>query len=321
MALQSELLITLQQLKGFGPKTILSIADSISEEILDITDLCDYWRNFKGKKFEKVTTEELLSANETARKILDTSKKEAIGVISYYNELFPSILRKCVNEKGNIAPPIVLYYRGNIDVINKKAVAIIGTRRPTHNGLIAGEQISKKLATSGYAIISGLAIGCDTAAHKGALAADQTTIAFLANGLDWASIYPKENRDLAKDIVAKNGLLLSEYPIGQKSRSFSLVARDRLQAGLANATIVVQSGIKGGTMHAVNATLHSNKPLFAIEYEMQDNHIANALQGNVKLIADKKAIPLNIATLEEAKQIISESINTKELVFETELFS
>lgn len=320
MALNSELLITLQQLKGFGPKTILSTANALTKEINDITDLCKYWINFKGKRFEKVTTEDLIAANDMARNIINNSKKENIGITSYYEEDFPSLLRNCVNEKGTINPPIVLYYRGNIEEIHKKAVAIIGTRKPSANGLLAGEHIAAKFAELGYNIVSGLAIGCDTAAHKGALSVGKTTTAFLANGLDWDSIYPKENIDLAKAIVANNGLILSEYPIGQKSRSYALVARDRLQAGLSNATIVVQSGIKSGTKHAVNATLHAEKPLFAIQYEKEEDFSLDRLQGNPKLIAEDKAIPLSKDTIGEVDKIINKSMHNEKTPVAMDLF-
>lgn len=130
------------------------------------------------------------------------------------------------------------------------------------------------------------------------------TTAFLANGLDWASIYPKENLNLAKDIVTKGGLLLSEYPIGQTCGKYSLVARDRLQAGLSYATIVIQTGERGGTMHAVNATINSKKPLFAVEYKTYEDTKHDKVQGNIELIKDGKAHPLRSTAIDEAIRFI-----------------
>ena len=127
------------------------------------------------------------------------------------------------------------------------------------------------------------------------------------NGLDWESIYPKENLELAQDIVRNGGLLLSEYPIGQSGGRYGLVARDRLQAGLAKATVVVQTGVKGGTMHAVNATLASGKPLFAVEYRNPADTNHEKVQGNIMLIREKGALPLRSNEIESAIRIIEDA--------------
>ena len=135
----------------------------------------------------------------------------------------------------------------------------------------------------------------------------------MANGLDWDSIYPKENLDLAKEIVVKEGLLLSEYPVGQSCGRYGLVARDRLQAGLSYATVIVQTGVKGGTMHAVNATIQSKKPLFAVEYKTDEDTSNEKVQGNIKLVKEQKAYALRSTGIDDACSIIEKAhkiINT-----------
>ena len=228
------------------------------------------------------------------------AEEEGIGIITYYDSLYPEILRNCKNEQGKLDPPLVLYYRGDIKVLETPGIAVIGTREPTPNGIKAGEFFAFEFAKRGFNIISGLAIGCDTTGHKGALSARGLTTAFLANGLDWDSIYPKENLTLAQDIVAKGGLLLSEYPVGQSCGRYGLVARDRLQAGLARATVVVQTGVKGGTMHAVNATIASGKPLFAVVYRDSADSSHEKVQGNLMLVQDKGAYPLKSTGIDDA---------------------
>ena len=227
------------------------------------------------------------------------AEEEGIGIITYYDSLYPEILRNCKNEQGKLDPPLVLYYRGDIKILEIPGIAVIGTREPTPNGIKAGEFFAFEFAKRGFNIISGLAMGCDTTGHKGALAARGLTTAFLANGLDWDSIYPKENLALAQDIVAKGGLLLSEYPVGQSCGRYGLVARDRLQAGLARATVVVQTGVKGGTMHAVNATIASGKPLFAVVYRDSADSSHEKVQGNLMLVQDKGAYPLKSTGIED----------------------
>lgn len=147
------------------------------------------------------------------------------------------------------------------------------------------------------------------------------TTAFLANGLDWESIYPKENLELARNIIEKGGLLLSEYPVGQSCGRYGLVARDRLQAGLSYATVVIQTGEKGGTMHAVNATINSGKLLFAVEYKNGEDATHEKVQGNVKLIREGKAHPLRSASIDEAIQMCEKAYKTgSKQIQQTSLF-
>lgn len=304
MALSTEMILTLQQLEGIGNKTIFKIADSVKTSIQGIEQLCQFWKTLKGKKLESIDTEDLESAYEKALYILSKCKKEEIGIISYYESDFPEILRYCKNEDGKLDPPILLYHRGNIKALEYPGIAVIGTREPTPNGVLAGKYFSGELAKRGYNIVSGLAVGCDATGHQGALAVGGITTAFLANGLDWDSIYPKENLELAKEIVNKGGLLLSEYPLGQSCGRYGLVARDRLQAGLSYATIVVQTGEKGGTMHAVNATINSGKLLFAVEYKKNEDITHSKAQGNIKLINEQKAHPLSSDCINDAVVLI-----------------
>lgn len=310
MALNTELLITLQLVKGLGNKTILGVAKNM--EATTIMELCNSWKKLKGSRFEKITTDELLEANKVALRIIDTCELQKIGIISYFEDIFPENLKYCVNSEGKEDPPIVLYYRGNIEALKSPGIAIIGTREPTDNGVKAGLYFSKEFAKRNFNIVSGLALGCDTTGHKGALEVGGTTTAFLATGLDWESIYPKENQELAKMIVENNGLLLSEYYIGQKTGRYAFVARDRLQAGLSYATLVIQTGVKGGTMHAVNATLSSNKPLLTVKYKYNEDLMDDKVQGNEKLIRERKAIALGNNNLEEVISYINGEISKKQ---------
>ncbi len=302
--LTTELIITIQQLSGIGNKTIFKIVEQVKTPITSLPELCDFWSSLKGKKLEAITSNDLEEANGLARRIIDIADKEGVGAISFYDPEYPEILRSCVDEQGKLDPPLILYYRGNIKALEKPGIAVIGTREPTPNGEKAGIHFAGEFAKRGYNIVSGLAIGCDTTGHKGALEVGGFTTAFLANGLDWDSIYPKENLELAKRIVDNGGLLLSEYAIGQPCGRFGLVARDRLQAGLSLATIVVQTGEKGGTMHAVNATLASGKPLFAVEYKNPIDYTHEKVQGNVMLIKTMGAHPLRSSEIDKAVEIV-----------------
>ncbi|MDE5887979.1 MAG: DNA-protecting protein DprA [Muribaculaceae bacterium] len=313
--LSQEIILTLQQLRGIGNKTILSkIVSNVMSPISNLEDLLNFWSTVNGR-LQSITPDDIKDANVVAKKIISQAEKEGVGIIAYYDREYPDILRQCTDEKGNPDPPLVLFFRGNIKALEMPGVAVIGTREPTPNGVSAGEYFAGELAKLGFNIVSGLAKGCDTSGHNGALKVNGVTTAFLANGLDWKSIYPKENLELAKRIVVNNGLLLSEYPIGQSCGRYGLVARDRLQAGMAKATIVVQTGKDGGSMHAVNATIASKKPLFAVEYKNEEDLSHEKVQGNIMLIRNKDAVPLSSKGIVSAVAIIR-GANSKQVKVE-----
>lgn len=284
MALSKEMILTLQQLKGIGNKTIFKICESENSSISDIDEVYDVLKKQKGKKFENLVKDDIMDANSYAKRIIEKSEEANIGLISYYDAGYPDILKRTIDEEGRLDPPLLLWYRGDISIIELPAIAVIGTREATPEGISGGTYIAGEFAKQGFNIVSGLAIGCDTCGHRGALNVGGKTTAFLANGLDHDSIYPSENQELAEEIVNKGGLLLSEYAIGQTVNKYSLVARDRLQAGLSLATLVIQTGIKGGTMHAAITTLKAEKPLYTMKFKDESINNHEKCLGNAHLV-------------------------------------
>jgi len=161
--------------------------------------------------------------------------------------------------------PEVLYYRGNLGALKyKHAVAIVGTRRCSQYGREATRQITKTLAQAGVTIISGLARGIDTEAHKIALEHNGPTIAVLGTGLDDKSMYPKQNLKLMHKIIEAGGLVLSEYPEGTQGFVGNFPARNRIVAGLSDATVVAEAPQKSGTMITANWAKKFNKKIYAV---------------------------------------------------------
>lgn len=305
--LKKEFILTLLLHDNIGNSRVLNLVKDIGQ-IDSIDDLYQLIASQKAEYWKNITLKGLHTTYEIAKEIIRKSEEFGIGVMGYFDDCFPKSLRECmvpgeVGKPPKLSPSILLYYRGNLDALKMPGVAIIGTREPTKEGIQAAEFLGKEFAKQNFNVISGLAIGCDTSAHEGALLGGGVTTAFLANGLDWDSIYPAKNLELAKRIVDTGGLLLSEYSIGESPKRYQLVARDRLQAGLASGTIVVQTGIEGGTMHAVNATLAAGKPLYAVEYSSAEIRSEEKTQGNIHLIETGKARPIgskNINTVAEA---------------------
>jgi DNA protecting protein DprA len=157
--------------------------------------------------------------------------------------------------------PPVLYIRGSPDVLQeRRSVAIVGTRKPSEHGRQHAFELSKYLAGFGYTIVSGLALGIDTEAHCGALVADGKTVAVLATPLE--QIYPKENSQLAEDIVCKGGALVSEWPIGHKTQHWHFLLRNRIQSALSSAVVVVETRVKGGAQETAAAAIAQGRKVF-----------------------------------------------------------
>ena len=320
MSLTAKNIITLLSLKGVGRTSVLGFAKFAEHTDICIQSMDDYLSLISEcHETEKCrvdakcfTNLDLQEAELKAEKIISKSQALGINIVSYSDEQFPVKLRNIVSRKtlskGEVSikdeSPVILFFKGeNISRLNDvKSVAIVGTREPTPEGKTAGVYLSKAIAKRGFNIVGGLAIGCDTFGHEGAIEADGMTTAFLAHGLH--TIYPKENEALAQKIVESGGLLISEYPIGTEPLTPYFVERDRLQSGISDATIVVQTGIVGGTMHAVNATLMNNKPLFAIEYasDLVMRHERDL--GNRKLSSEGKAHSITSHNIQECIELI-----------------
>jgi DNA processing protein len=174
------------------------------------------------------------------------------------NKLFPPQLREIAG------PPKELFISGNFteDTWQQPIVGIVGSRKVTSYGQAVTAKFAKELAARGVIIVSGLALGVDSIAHKAALVAGGTTIAVLPSGLD--TVYPNSHYGLAREIVAKKGLLMSEYT--PKSRAFksSFIARNRLVSGLASALLITEASERSGSLHTANFALEQGKEVLAV---------------------------------------------------------
>lgn len=178
-----------------------------------------------------------------------------VGVAAFGSRAFPAALA------SDVEPPAVLFTRGDPTAIAGPRVAIVGTRAATRYGLDVAYELGRDLASAGVAIVSGLAIGIDAAAHSGALAADTAPpIGVVGCGLD--VVYPRRNAALWRE-VERRGVLLGEAPLGARPERWRFPARNRIIAALADVVVVVESGATGGSMHTVTEAERRNRPVFA----------------------------------------------------------
>lgn len=205
------------------------------------------------------------------------------------------------------SPPLALYCVGNTALLNTPQVAIIGTRAATLYGKDQAKRFAQHLASAGIHITSGLALGIDTAAHKGALEAKALgkTIAVVGSGLD--NLYPQENRPLAREIVRQGGLVFSEYPFGRHADTQTFPQRNRLLAALVKGVLVAETANRGGTMNTVTHATRLKRPLFALPGRIE----WPSYQGNHKLIREgiAKLVTHGEHILEELNNVFKSTSN------------
>lgn len=158
--------------------------------------------------------------------------------------------------------PTKLWYRGTLPDETRSAVAIVGTRKPTSYGRAVTEQLAGKLAQRGVVIISGLALGIDGIAHRAALAAGGTTVAILASGVDSPS--PNQHRQLAEDIIASGGAIISGFPPVTPPLKFRFLQRNWLETALSDMLIVTEAASRSGTMNTVSHALSQGRDVYAV---------------------------------------------------------
>ena len=186
---------------------------------------------------------------------INRTLKEGVNITTYISEDYPKTLLDIDT------PPFVLYYKGDLSLTNNLCFSIVGTRKATIYGKTIAENFTKDLVETGFCIVSGLAVGIDTVAHKTALENNGKTIAVVAGGLD--NIYPTTNFNLSKKIE-NNGLIISEQRIGIKPDPWLFPIRNRIIAGLSKGVLIVEANKKSGAIHTKNYALDYGKDVFVI---------------------------------------------------------
>ncbi|HUK47655.1 MAG TPA: DNA-processing protein DprA [Terriglobales bacterium] len=188
----------------------------------------------------------------------ELAKASAAGIkcITLDDPGYPGRLRQIYD------PPLVLYIRGPVEALARPGIAVIGTRHPTPYGIGMAERLACDLATRGVVILSGLARGVDTAAHRGAVSAKSKTVAVFGTGVD--VVYPKENSRLADQILSLGGALISEFPLGTFAAPQNFPIRNRIISGMSFGVLVVEAAEYSGTRITARCALEQNREVFAV---------------------------------------------------------
>jgi DNA processing protein len=195
-------------------------------------------------------------ARHAAERQIEALAETGAGFLTYTDSAYPDHLREIFD------PPVLLWMRGNVELLAQPSIAVVGTRHPTPYGTGMAEMLSRDLASRGLIILSGMARGVDTAAHKGAIAAKRPTIAVWGTGVD--VVYPKENKSLAEQIIAGGGTILSEFPLGTFPSPQNFPKRNRILSGLSLGVLVVEAAEYSGTRVTARCALEQNRELFAV---------------------------------------------------------
>lgn len=206
--------------------------------------------------------------------MLEKLRKFNISPVFIWNDEYPAGLKEIVE------PPFVLYTKGDVSLLNKNIIAIIGTRKPTAYGREVTRLFASELSKAGLVTVSGLAYGLDMEVAISSLEVKGKTIAVLGGGLD--KIYPEQNTNLAEKIVEDGGLLVSLYPPGRRPMKHSFLERNRIISGLALGLVITEAGESSGTLNTANHAIEQGKELFVVP----GNITSIASKGTNKLIEE-----------------------------------
>lgn len=252
---QRKAYIILNMIEGLGPVSVRRLVDALGSPKAILEADRDALMEVRGVG-EKLALK-IITQRDTINAEAEIDKAAEIGVriITPLDDEYPGML-KTIHD-----PPLSLYVRGHLLPQDAKGMAIVGSRSTSHYGLNAADRLAYQLGQTGFTVVSGLARGTDTAAHRGALKSGGRTIAVLGGALD--CLYPPENAELAEKI-ARHGAVISEYPMGRQADRMTFPYRNRIISGLSMGVLLIESAIKGGSMHTAEAAMEQGRTVFAL---------------------------------------------------------
>lgn len=236
--------------------------------VVHFKNLENFWQAEKKDliplKWNEITTEKWFNWRENVdeKKLQTELDQHSVVCLPYDDPRYPALLKKIFD------PPYALFMRGELDGA-QKLLAVVGTRAATRYGYEAVNQLIPKVAEHNIGIVSGLAVGIDTAAHQAALSIKKgTTIAVLGSGVDDANIAPQISLKLAQKIVARGGAIISEYPPGTIPAKHSFASRNRIIAGLCPATLVIEAPEKSGALITASCALDNGREVMTVPHSI-----------------------------------------------------
>ena len=300
----------LNELTAFKKRTIIKAAKKFGTAKRVFQELQAL--NLNGK-LKKIIKGNINFSLKKAENILNECQKYNYLIIKYSDKIYPT------NLKYIYSPPIILFAKGKIEVLNRLkntgTICVVGSRKTTDYGEQITESLIKDLVKAGIIIISGFAVGIDAVAHRTALKEGGATIAVLGCGLNIN--YPLKNNELKEEMLNSNGLFLSEYPPNQKATHFTFPVRNRILAGISDAVLVTEAGAKSGSLITAGFALEQGKDVFVVPHNIG----VKEAYGSNKLLKDGALMVLeaNDILLELQKKYATIELvnsNLKETLYE-----
>jgi DNA processing protein len=289
----THLWIALNSVKGLGPVKIKALLEKYGTAEAAFERLSEELPALAGNN-PAVDKKALL---EQARKQIDWARELGVRVLTLADQDYPPQLKEIY------APPPVLYIKGSCEVFKKHSIAIVGTRRYTSYGKSVTITLVKELAQKRLVIVSGLAQGIDTIAHRTCLENKGETIAVLGCGID--TCYPKENKQLSQSIMLA-GAVVSEFPLGTQPESFNFPRRNRIISGLSAGVVVIEAPVKSGSLITANYALQQGRDVFAVPGSI----FSAGSMGPFNLIKDGAIPVMSASDIIDNIQVISHSAIT-----------
>jgi DNA processing protein len=240
---------------GLGPRRILQAVANVGSisRIFELTLTDLEALRFPAPAVQAIAGGQALREAEEEWKRVTSAGGQ---LVAYSDPAYPERLKEIFD------PPPLLWVRGDVQLLSRPALAVVGTRHPTPYGNGMAEMLARDLALRGLVILSGMARGVDTAAHRGAIAAKTPTIAVWGTGID--VIYPKENKGLAEQILAEGGAIVSEYKMGTFPAPQNFPRRNRILSGISVGVLVVEAGEHSGTRVTARCAIEQNRDVYAV---------------------------------------------------------
>ena len=247
--------IGLSSIPGVGRVTFRRLVKQCGSPERVLAASTDELEHFAGLSRKAISMIGSFAWRESAARELARAADSGVKIITTDDPAYPQSLRDTPD------PPLYLYVKGVLQPGDGSAVAIVGTRNPSHYGRTVTQRFAGDIAAAGFTIVSGMARGIDTEAHRGALAARGRTIAVLGCGID--VVYPPENRDLMAQI-ARSGAVVTENPFGTQPEAGYFPARNRIISGLSRGTVIIEASEDSGSLITAQYTLEQKRTLFAV---------------------------------------------------------
>lgn len=305
--------ITLAWLNSFN-----GISNGKIEKLIDyFGSVKDIWDNFESEKgniktLNLDTINKLIKAKKNFVELLEKKLiEENVSIVTYLDKDYPEKLKNIDRA------PVLLYYKGSLENINNLSIAIVGSRKSTSYGKWTAEKFTKELSELGVTIISGLATGIDTIAHHSAIKYNAKTIGVIGCGIN--IVYPKRNENLYKEIIEKDGAVITEYPFNMQPMPANFPYRNRIISGLSDGILVIEAQEKSGTLITAGHGANQGKEIFAVPGNIDSLYSKGTnslIKDGAKMVTCIDDIIEEILELKEnikKKSVIDSEFSTNEL--------